>query len=239
MKQFRDDQQQYTGAEDQRIHILHLSDLHLENETQAHVYRTQLETDLIRELGIRRLEYLIISGDVANRSTENEYRAAYAMFDGLVKRFGLDASRVVVVPGNHDLNWDLSEAAYPFVPKRKLPMPLTEGCFIPAGDAGALLRDDGLYRERFANFNAHFYRRVYSGQDYPPDYADQVLFVERPEDRILFLGLNSCWQIDHHFRDRAGIHMPALAAAWTACMGAPTTAGSRSRSGTTPSPAKR
>ena len=136
---------------------------------------------------------------------------AFSLVDGLVKRFGLDASRVVVVPGDHDLNWDLSEAAYPFVPKRKMPAPIPDGSLIPAGDTGALLRDDGLYRGRFANFNAHFYRRVYSGQNYPPDYADQVLIVERPEDRILFLGLNSCWQIDHHFHDRSGIHMPALA----------------------------
>ena len=209
--QFRADQQQYTGAEERGIHILHLSDLHLGDDALANIYRTQLETDLIQELGIRRLEYLVISGDVASRSTEEEYRAAFSMVDGLVKRFGLDASRVVVVPGNHDLNWDLSEAAYPFVPKRKMPAPIPDGSLIPAGDAGALLRDDGLYRGRFANFNAHFYRRVYSGQDYPPDYEDQVLIVERPEDRILFLGLNSCWQIDHHFRDRSGIHMPALA----------------------------
>ena len=213
MKQFRADQQQYTAAEEHGIHILHLSDLHLGDDALAGIYRTQLETDLIRKLRVKRLEYLVISGDVAVRSTEEEYRPAFALVDGLVKRFGLDASRVVVVPGNHDLNWALSEAAYPFVPKRKLPAPLPEGWFIPAGDAGALLRDDGLYRERFANFNAHFYRRVYTGQDYPLDYADQALFVERPEDRILFLGLNSCWQIDHHFRDRAGIHMPALARA--------------------------
>ena len=211
--QFRTDQRQYTGAEEHGIHILHLSDLHLGDDALAGIYRTQLETDLIQELKIKRLEYLVISGDVANRSTEEEYRAAFALMDGLVKRFGLDASRVVVVPGNHNLNWDLSEAAYPFVPKRKLPVPLPEGCFIPAGDAGALIRDDGLYRGRFANFNAHFYRRVYSGQDYPPEYADQALFVERPEDRILFLGLNSCWQLDHHFRDRASIHAPALSQA--------------------------
>jgi len=117
------------------------------------------------------------------------------------------------VPGNHDLNWDLSEAAYPFVSKRKLPSPMPEDRCIPAGDAGALLRDDALYRERFAHFNSHFYRRVYSRQDYPPEYADQALFVERPEDRILFLGLNSCWQLDHHHRDRASIHMPALSQA--------------------------
>ena len=86
------------------------------------------------------------------------------MVDGLVKRFGLNASRVVVVPGNHDLNWDLSEEAYPFVSKRKLPTPLPGDRYIPAGDAGALLRDDGLYRQRFAHFNTYFYRRVYSGR---------------------------------------------------------------------------
>lgn len=211
VEQFRADQQQYTVAHDCQIHILHLSDLHFEDDTFAGVCRSQLETDLIQELDIRRLEYLIISGDVANRSTEQEYDAAFAMVDGLVKRFGLDASRVVVVPGNHDVNWDKSEEAYPFVPRRKLPSPLPEERCIPAGDAGTLLRDDDLYRERFAYFNTHFYRRVYTGQDYPLESADQALFVERPEDRILFLGLNSCWQLDHHFRDRASIHMPALA----------------------------
>lgn len=210
VKQFRADQVQYTAAEDHRIHVLHLSDLHFTDDTFADVWRTQLESDLIQELGIHRLEYLVISGDVANRSTEEEYDAAFAMVDGLVKRFGLDGSRVVIVPGNHDLNWDLCEQAYPFVPKRKLPSPLPEERWIPAGEAGALLRDDALYRERFAHYNTYFHRRVYSGQYNPLDDVDQFLFVERPEDRILYLGLNSSWQLDHHFRTRAGIHMPAL-----------------------------
>ncbi|MCH8962480.1 MAG: metallophosphoesterase, partial [Bacteroidetes bacterium] len=176
-------------------------------------YRTQLETDLTRELEIRRLDYLVISGDIADRSTEDEYKAAFEMIDGLVKRFGLDAGRVVVVPGNHDVNWDLSEEAYPFVPKRKLPASLSEGKFIPAGDAGALLRDDDLYQQRFVHFSAHFYKRVYGGQVYPLDYAEQAFLIERPEDRILFLALNSCWQLDHAFRDRAGINREALARA--------------------------
>ena len=210
VKQFRSDQQQYTATEDHRIHILHLSDLHFDNDTFADVWRSQLETDLKKELDIRRLEYLVISGDVANYSTEKEYDAAFAMVDGLVKRFGLDASRVVIVPGNHDLNWELSEEAYPFVPTRKLPTPLPEDRHIPAGDAGALLRDETLYSERFANFNKHFYRRVYSGHDYPAEYAEQALFIERPDDRILFLGLNSSWEVDHHFYSRASIYMPAL-----------------------------
>ena len=210
VKQFRADQQQYTATEDHRVHILHLSDLHFTDDSLAGVWRTQLETDLIRELKVRRLEYLIISGDVGNFSTEQEYDSAFTMVDGLVKQFGLDASRVVLVPGNHDLNWDLSETAYTFVPNRKLVMPLPEERSISAGEAGALLRNDALYRERFVNFNTYFYRRVYSGRDYPLDYHKQALFVERPEDRILFVGLNSSWQLDHHFRNRASIHMQAL-----------------------------
>lgn len=213
VEQFRSDQQQYTSEEDHRIHILHLSDLHLEDDALAGVLRTQLETDLIQELGIRSLEYLVISGDIANRSTEEEYSAAFALVDGLVKRFGLDASRVVVVPGNHDLNWDLSKKAYPFVYKDDSPSPLPENRYIQAGDAGVLLRNDELYRQRFAHFNAHFYRRIFGGDGYPLSFADQARLVERPEDRILFLELNSCWQIDHHFRERASIHMPALSRA--------------------------
>ena len=69
----------------------------------------------------------MISGDVAHYSTPDEYEVAFELMDGLVKRFGLDPGRVVVVPGNHDLNWELSEEAYPFVPKRKLPDSLPEG----------------------------------------------------------------------------------------------------------------
>ena len=210
VEQLRVDQRQYTSAEDSRIHILHLSDLHLERRYIADVYRTQLETDLNRELEIRRLQYLVVSGDVAQRATEQGFRAGFKLVDGLVKRFGLDASRVVVVPGNHDMSWPLSKKAYPFVFQDDLPSPLPEGGHIPAGDAGALVRDRDLYPERFAPFNNHFYRRVYRGQDYPTDHADQALLVERPEDRILFLGLNSCWQLDHHFRERASIHMLAL-----------------------------
>nr|VFK26502.1 MAG: GTPase SAR1 family protein [Candidatus Kentron sp. MB] len=209
--EFCADQRQYTAGEGKRLHILHLSDLHLTDEGATNVYRAQLETDLRQKLGIQRLAYLVISGDITDHATEKEYQAAFGMVDGLVKRFGLDASRVVVVPGNHDLNWDLSKKAYPFVYKNDLPSPPPESRHIPAGENGALVRDDEKYRQRFAPFNDHFYRYIYRGQGhYPLDEGDQFLFVERPKDRILFLGLNSCWEIDHHFRDRASIHMPAL-----------------------------
>jgi predicted phosphodiesterase len=214
VKEFKADQEQYKQEKDHRIHFLHLSDIHLETKSQARKYRMQLETDLLKELNVKRLEYIVISGDIANHSTEKEYKAAFELVNGLVKRFGLDAGRVVIVPGNHDLNWDISEDAYPFVLKRKLPAVLDEQLSIPAGDVGALVRDDSLYQKRFDLFSTHFYKKVYSGKDYPLDYAEQSMILERPEDKMLFLALNSCWQIDHHFQQRAGINMDAMTRAF-------------------------
>ncbi len=97
--------------------ILHLSDIHLSTPGEAKKYRMQLGTDLFNELKIDRLHYLVISGDIAYRSTPEEYKAAFDLTDGIVKRFGLDIGRIAVVPGNHDLNWDMSAENYTYVPR--------------------------------------------------------------------------------------------------------------------------
>jgi hypothetical protein len=108
------------------------------------------------------------------------------------------------------VNWDLSEEAYRFISKRRLPAKLPEGCYIPVEDAGVLIRDDEAYKRRFAHFNDHFYKLVCSNE-YPLDYAHQAVLHVYPTNRILFLALNSAWEIDHHFTTRAGINMVALA----------------------------
>jgi UDP-2,3-diacylglucosamine pyrophosphatase LpxH len=197
--------------QDNRLYLLHLSDIHLGTSPQAKRYRSQLESDLKNELKVNRLHYLIISGDIANRSTKEEYDAAFEFVDGLVKRFGLDSSRVVIVPGNHDLNWDLSKQAYQFTYQADLPNPLPEGEYIPAGDAGALVRDENLYGDRFNYFSEYFYKKAYLGTEYPKDYSQQSIIHECPEDKILFLALNSCWQLDHHYKSRASINSDAIA----------------------------
>ncbi len=194
-----------------QIHLLHLSDLHLGTPADAQKYLGQLATDLTQELKVRRLEYLLISGDVATRSVPNEYEAALALVEGVVDRFGLDADRVVVVPGNHDLNWDLSAQAYRYVPKHQLPRELTED-YVAQGNL-AVQRDETAYGQRFSHFSSGFYKRLYQGIEYPIDAAEQALTRFRPDDRLLFLTLNSCWQIDHLHPERSGICPQALSRA--------------------------
>ncbi|MGB8216092.1 MAG: metallophosphoesterase [Candidatus Methanoperedens sp.] len=192
-----------------RIKILHLSDIHLGTISDAHKYIIQLETDLIKNLKISELDYLVISGDIASVSTMEEYEAAAEMICNLSRKFKLDSNRIIIVPGNHDINWEISKKAFIFCPKDKLPNPLPEGRYIPAGDVGALLRDDGLYQKRFVNFGEHFYEKVASNQ-YPLEYDKQGILHIYQDDRILFLALNSCWEIDHYKLNSASINMDAL-----------------------------
>lgn len=217
IQRFQEDQQEqqdlHVEEPDHCVYILHISDLHMETASQARTWRTQLAADLRRELELKRLHYLVISGDVANHSTPEEYRAAVEMVNDLVPRFGLDSSRIVLVPGNHDVNWDLSKKAYRFVyadevaenVRQEDPRP-----YIPAGDTGLLLREDSWYRRRFTHFSEEFYEKVILGKEFPGNYAEQAILQPFPEDRLLFLALNSSWNLDHHYSGRAGIHPEAL-----------------------------
>ena len=62
--------------------ILHLSDLHFGGDkdsdpvADAGRWYNQLAGDLLQELGCRRLDAVIISGDIANFSVSEEYKAA-------------------------------------------------------------------------------------------------------------------------------------------------------------------
>lgn len=203
----------YLREDDQRIHILHISDLHMGTGSEAQYYRSQIETDLKRELAIGRLEYLVITGDIARISTPEEYDAAFRFVNGLTQHFGLAPERVVVVPGNHDLSWGKSREAYQFVFKELMPSDLPQSQIIPAGEIGFLVCDMTRYHARFEPFSEQFYRWVRPGVRFPSDYADQAMLHLRPEDHILLLALNSAWEIDHHFRDRASINMEALSRA--------------------------
>ena len=64
------------------------------------------------EAGVPGPDLVVLSGDIAERSLRSEYDQATAFIEGVCAEIGLDAERVVVVPGNHDVNWDLSAAYF-------------------------------------------------------------------------------------------------------------------------------
>jgi WD40 repeat protein len=191
------------------INILHLSDVHIGKST-AIQHNISLTNDLMTNLNVRKLNYLVVSGDFTNAATPEEYATAAQLVNEIAKAFKLSKDRIILAPGNHDVDWDNAEAAYEFRFMRhfKNRPPDNEPEYIKAGDLGYLICNEELYRRRFDNFRT-FYEQVCS-RPYPSDYTDQGMVHTFDKDRILFLTLNSSWQIDSHFKSRANINIVAL-----------------------------
>jgi small GTP-binding protein len=198
---------------DGTVRVLHLSDLHLGEGDDVMTHLQPLVADIKDPdggLGFDRLDYLVISGDITNRAAPREFEVAQQFTSGVIKAFGLNAQRCIVVPGNHDLSWD--EEVYNWQPRRRVDAArLKAGTFREAGD-GYLLRDEKLYPNRFRNFSQFFYHPLIQ-LEYPLAFEEQGVPHTFAETGLQFLTFNSAWEIDEWFPGRAGIHPGALARA--------------------------
>jgi predicted MPP superfamily phosphohydrolase len=188
------------------MYILHLSDLHFGNLNDANLWQNQLAADLQR-LKCSPINALILSGDIANKSTPEEYAAAKKFLDNLREEFPIKRQNIVIVPGNHDLNWGLSEDAYTPVKRKNYPGQLDNRIIDKGGDY-IEVRDEKKYQDRFNQFSK-FYEDV-TGKAYPSRVDQQGILYRLTEQKILFLGLNSAWELDHHYKERASINIEAL-----------------------------
>jgi small GTP-binding protein len=198
---------------DDPIRILHLSDLHVgKGEDPLHLFQP-LAADLrdpLEGLGLDRLDYLVVSGDLTNRAAPVEFEGAHALISRIIKEFGLTAERCIVVPGNHDLDWEVE--AYAYRAKRKVdPRSLAPGTYCER-DGGYLLRLDEAYPQRFKPFSDHLYHPLFQ-QAYPLAPEQQAAPILFPNTGLVFLPLNSAWEIDEYFQDRSSIHGGALSRA--------------------------
>ncbi|MCP4695527.1 MAG: tetratricopeptide repeat protein [Gammaproteobacteria bacterium] len=189
------------------MNILHLSDLHFgaDNARLDNGY-SQLADDLAA-MQCRQLDALILSGDIGAYSRPEEYRAAENFIHRLCKEFRLASEQIVIVPGNHDLNWDLSKKAYELKRREEYPGPVDEQHVIEK-DEHLEVKNQQRYPLRFQYFY-EFYQAV-KGEPCPADEARQATLHHFPQQKLLIAGFNSAWQTDHHYRSRAALHPGAV-----------------------------
>jgi small GTP-binding protein len=203
--------QKVSASGETPLRILHLSDLHVGGEDDPLSLFQPLAADLEDPrggLGVERLDYLVISGDTTQRAAPAEFEKARAFVSRIIEHFGLTAERCIVVPGNHDLDWDTE--VYSWKKKRQVEVErLKAGTFLEAGD-GYNIRDDARYPERFKNFSQHFYHPL-TQKLYPLAPQEQCIPSLFSEHRLQFLAMNSAWEIDEYFRERSSILEQALA----------------------------
>lgn len=99
------------------VTILHVSDTQF---GQYHRFGApdSLASHLIRditrlpEIGVPPIDLIVLSGDVGERGKRKEYEDASSFIRELLQALNLDRERVVVVPGNHDVSWNLSRSYF-------------------------------------------------------------------------------------------------------------------------------
>lgn len=103
---------------------IHLSDIHFGHGTDRYGYDQELvvaelakdAARVVEEGPVPRPQVMIVTGDIANtanaRDTE-EYQRAADWLEDLRGRLGIDRGRVLVVPGNHDVNRAAGSASHP------------------------------------------------------------------------------------------------------------------------------
>jgi predicted MPP superfamily phosphohydrolase len=186
------------------ILILHLSDLHFTADMKLDSVLQPLEADLrhVLEKG-ERLDYLVISGDFADKCNEAGWALAAEFVTALREGFGLDALRIFLAPGNHDL---VQSDDY-FTLERKLLHRDAQGKPVVGGEP----KPNDKYNTRFHRFRT-FYHNLYSARAYAEDPAAQFDLIPA-EDGLHFLALNSAWQIDQYYPERASLNNHALSKA--------------------------
>jgi predicted phosphodiesterase len=101
-------------------YAIHLSDLHF---GLGHGYRNQLATEKgsrtgketllevllrdLRALGIdeAQIALVLVTGDLTWQGDAHEFSNAQTFFKDLGRELGLHSSQIVIVPGNHDIEW--------------------------------------------------------------------------------------------------------------------------------------
>jgi 3',5'-cyclic AMP phosphodiesterase CpdA len=67
---------------------------------RGHVHRSEYVRAIAREIARLDVDHVVVTGDLTNLALETEYELVREVLEG---ELGLDASRLTIVPGNHDM----------------------------------------------------------------------------------------------------------------------------------------
>jgi 3',5'-cyclic AMP phosphodiesterase CpdA len=197
------------------VSILHISDIH--RSPSAPTDNTTLIGALLDDV---RLHYpeesehrdkgqlpliapvlIVVSGDLTYCSFKEEYQGAAAFLAKLVDELGIEKSKVVIVPGNHDLNFDESRKCYTRVSRavweRRPPFeaPYREAVKKERGRDRYWQKDEAGYTQRF-RYLKEFFDQFYAGTSvakYPLQRERMYTIYDFSEQfRIVIVGFNSC-----------------------------------------------
>lgn len=191
--------------------ILHISDIHKAPNVSYDALRQSLERDMLsftENEGIMKPAFVVISGDViqgayTDEAIRKQYEEAENFLEMLCELFlDNDKGRMIIVPGNHDVNRARSKASM-----KESSSSLKDSCKSYFGGNNLIrwswgdfkfyeIHNEKLYNSRFELF-VDFYNRFYQGiRSYPKDPEHEACFVRNDKYKVSFACFNSCHQLD-------------------------------------------
>lgn len=200
-----------------KISILHISDLHKNDEDDFRNLYQSMRDDCERyeQQGIQKPNIIVVSGDLIKGGTQDEIKQQYqevkVFLEDLVNYYlDGDKSRIVIVPGNHDVDWNVSKKLMKPIPNGS---PEEQENYIKMlnlfllgkvhnvrwnwGDQKLYSFEFGIeYNSRFQQFS-EFYKAFYGDRSYSLTPSEQCEIFDMPTYNICFVGFNSCYLNDH------------------------------------------
>lgn len=193
--------------------ILHISDLHKgENNDFNHLFASLCNDADSYYMEIPKPELIVVSGDLAegangegaDQKIIKQYNEVETFLNCLVDYFlGGDKSRIIIVPGNHDLYRGATISSMKPIPNEIRDL-AKEQYF--KGDPYTRwnwddyqfyrIHNEEAYASRFGFF-VDFYNRFYNGIRVIDDCDMMHFVIDLPDYNIAFATFNSCYRIDH------------------------------------------
>lgn len=200
-----------------KISILHISDLHKDDDDSYADLLSSLIDDIDnckKNNGIKKPDMIVVSGDVirgavgdnADNEIKTQYEQVASFLESLVLTFlGGDKRKIIIVPGNHDINREISKKSMVKIEQSTNSHNLISELF---REKSAIrwcwndlhfykINDIPTYNKRFYNF-IEFFNTFYDGiYAFPLAPEEQSILFNINEYNIVFIGFNSCCDLDH------------------------------------------
>jgi predicted phosphodiesterase len=192
------------------ISIMHISDLHKSpQDCYDNLYQSLIDdyNDYINNKKIQKPTIIVVSGDIIKGGNPDEISVQYKevkLFLEKLTDFFLsgDKNHIIIVPGNHDIDWNISRKSMTKIPNNKeniIKLKNGNQKIRWSWDDFSfyMISDEYLYNKRLERF-VSFYNEFYNGlQAYSLNPNEQYQIFDLPEDNITFFAYNSCFNNDH------------------------------------------
>ena len=175
-----------------KISWLHISDFHFRASGDGFSQEVSCDA-LVRDIPSRLsdefpLQFIVVTGDIAFSGKANEYELASTFFASLLDKIGLDAGRLFVVPGNHDVDRSSQTYMYDGVRSRLASQWDIDEFLGLESERSQLLERQAAFRE----FRKGLLVDVDDTGE-PNEGLAQVRHIDLNGFRVCVLELNSAW----------------------------------------------